>query len=762
MTATFALRSVASIAIAACLASPAVGQERAVSAAPLEAGGEADASRIIVTTKTSETSLLNYAGSARIVGTEELDARAFQDLSSLSYTAPNASLDAIGTFRGVANFAIRGLGINSSIPSIDPSVGLFVDGVYMGINAGTVLDMLDVERVEILRGPQGVAFGRNTTGGAVLVGTADPHEQFGGSARLSLEGPVDGGRGGPTVSARATVTGPLGGGFSVRLAALHSDDAGYFRNQFDGRKLGGAETNVVRGGLAYRGTALTVIAKGEWSSSEGDGAPSHNNGLFARDSFAISVNQRGFHDSEGGFASLRADLELGGGVLTNIAGWRDYSLITRNDIDSTPVKLFESDTATDQQQWSNELTYAIDTGSLSMVAGAYVLSQQVGYDEARDLTGLGGTLQYGGGLQDHDTYGLFGQFDIDVSDTITLSAGLRWTREEKQAVITYVRARAACSVIAGTCPVTGELVAGENNGFTDARNWESFSPRIAASWHVSDDAQVYASWARGHRSGGYNLRITQPLAFEQIAAANGSPAFDEERVDSFELGAKWASADGLAYLQGAVFWNTVDDLQRELNVPSATSGLAQSVYNTADARIRGAELEGWLQPAPGLALSAHVGLTDAQYRRVFLDLTGDNAVTAADLALDLPRAPEWSWGGSIGYEAPLSAAVDFSADVFFQHRSAFAYTDNNWGFNSASDRLDASLALELADQGLTFRLYGRNLLDEVQFGGDTQLPFGGGAFSDGNNRPFDPAPAAGTFSPLAKGRVIGVELGAQF
>ena len=211
MTATFALRSVASVAIVACLASPAVGQERAGTAAPLVAGAEADASRIIVTTKTSETSLLDYTGSARIVGTEELDARAFQDLSSLSYTAPNASLDAIGTFPGVANFAIRGLGINSSIPSIDPSVGLFVDGVYMGINAGTVLDMLDVERVEILRGPQGVAFGRNTTGGAVLVGTADPQEQFGGSARLSLEGPVDGGRGGPTVSARAMVTGPLGG-----------------------------------------------------------------------------------------------------------------------------------------------------------------------------------------------------------------------------------------------------------------------------------------------------------------------------------------------------------------------------------------------------------------------------------------------------------------------------------------------------------------------------------------------------------------------
>ena len=739
-------------ALALLAAAPALAQE---------AGG-ADAEEIIVTTKDRGARLLDFAGSARVVGADELDARAFQDLSSLSYAAPNVSLDAIGTFRGVANFAIRGLGINSSIPSIEPSVGLFVDGVYQGINAGTVLDMVDVARVDIVRGPQGVAFGRNTTGGAVMVQTADPQEEFSGSVRLGLEGPVDGGRGGNTVSGRAMVTGPIGGGFSIRLAGLHADDEGYFRNLFDGEAMGGSVTTALRGGIAYRGPGLTLVAKAEWTGSHGDGAPTHSNGLFARNTFQVSVNQRGFHDSDNTAISLRTEVEIGNGLLTNITGWRDYRLETRNDIDSTPTKLFESDTVTDQSQVSNELTYALDAGPVHLVAGTYYFGQHVGYDEFRDLTGLGSTLQYGGGRQQQQSYALFGQLEYDLSEAVSLSGGLRWTREEKNAAITYVRTRAACSAIDSTCPITGERVAGEHNGFTDDAVWQAFSPRVAASWHVSDDAQVYASWARGQRSGGYNLRITQPAAFEQIAAANGTPAFDEETVDSFELGSKWQSADGVAYLQGALFWNQVDNLQRELNVPSLTSGLAQSVYNTADARIRGGELEAWLRPAAGLSLSANLGLTDADYRRVFLDLTGDNAINAADLALALPRAPQWSWGGSLAYEATLSDAVDLSADVFFQHRSAFAYTDNNWGFNSASDRLDASLTLEMADQGMTFRLFGRNLLDEVQFGGDTQLPFGGGPFSDGNNRAFDPAPAAGTFSPLAKGRVVGLELGAEF
>ncbi len=739
-------------ALAMLAAAPALAQAEVADDEPV----------IIVTTKDRGATILDYTGSVRAVGIAELDARAFQDLSNLSYAAPNVSLDAIGTFRGVANFAIRGLGINSSIPSIDPAVGLFVDGVYQGINAGSVLDLVDVARVDIVRGPQGVAFGRNTTGGAVMVQTADPADEFAASARLSLEGSVDSGRGGTMATGRAMITGPIGGGFSLRLAGLQSDDAGYFRNQFDGDAMGGSLTSAVRGGLAYRGEGLFVVAKAEWTNSQGDGAPTHSNGRFARNTFEVSVNQRGFHDSDNTALSLRAEVEVGDGLLTNITGWRDYHLATRNDIDSTPTKLFESDTVTDQQQWSNELTYALDSGPLHLVLGTYVLAQDVGYDEFRDLTGLGSTLQYGGGVQEQESYALFGQLEYDLSEAFTLSGGLRWTREEKAATITYVRARAACSAIEGTCPVTGERVAGEHNGFTDAAVWEAFSPRIAASFKPSDDAQIYVSWARGQRSGGYNLRITQPLAFEQIAAALGTPAFDEETVDSFELGAKWQSADGFAYLQGALFWNEVDNLQRELNVPSLSSGLAQSVYNTADARIRGGELEAWLRPADGLTVSANLGLTDADYRRVFLDLTGDNAITAADLALALPRAPEWSWGGSLGYETPLADGVELSADLFFQHRSAFAYTDNNWGFNSASDRVDASLALELADQRLTFRLYGRNLLDEVQFGGDTQLPFGGGAFSDGNNRPFDPAPAAGTFSPLAKGRVIGVELAAEF
>jgi iron complex outermembrane receptor protein len=723
-------------------------------------GGAApdDERQIVVSAKNPGDNPLDFAAPISVIPESVLHERQVQDLSSVSYAVPNVSLDTIGTFKGVANFAIRGLGINSSIPSIDPAVGLFVDGIYQGINAGTVFDLLDVKKITIMSGPQGVAFGRNTTGGAVLVGTNGPSWDWEGKARLGYEGPVDGGRGTGMATVRAVASGPLSDRVAIRLAALHSSDGGYFENLFDGSNFGVAKTTVLRGGLALRPSdRLALTFKGEWTGSHGDGATTKNNGQHARDDFGMSVNEEGFYDSDGASATLKAEYELGEGELTNLFGWRDYKLSTRNDIDSSPVTIFHSDTRTEQKQWSNELYYAADHGPLAVTAGGYIFHQTIGYDEARDLA----TDAFGGGRQDHDVYGLFGEIAWEPVEVITLTGGLRWSREEKSAVVTYVRPRLPCSAIDGTCPVTGQNLPGENNGFTDSRAWDNFIPRLSLAFRPSDDSTLYAGWSRGLRSGGYNLRITQPGAFEQVAAALGSPAFDEEKVDSFTLGTKWHQSDS-NWIGAELFWTEVDGMQRELNVPSLSSGLAQSVYNTADARIRGGEIQAVVEAADGLSLSANVGYIDAEYRRIFFDLNSDNVIDAADLALALPRAPEWTWGGSAVWEEELGSSATLVASAWFQHRAPYAYTDNNWGFNSASDRLDASLALQLDERGLTLTFYGRNLLDEVQFGGDTQLPFGGGPFSDGNNRPFDPHPAAGTFSPVNKGRVVGVELAVDF
>ena len=220
---------------------------------------------------------------------ESLDALKVRDVQGLTYSAPNVSLDQIGTSRGTANFSIRGLGINSSIPSIDPTVGVFVDGVYLGNNAGVVFDLFDLESVEILRGPQGVLFGRNVTGGAVLINTGNPTDYLTGKFRAAVDGPfVDGGRGGANYTVSGVVSGPLvEDTLLFKLGAYYNKDEGYFTNLFDGSNHGEAETMILRGALEGRFGDLTLTGKLDYFESDGDGPSAQNRGTFDRDSFRL-------------------------------------------------------------------------------------------------------------------------------------------------------------------------------------------------------------------------------------------------------------------------------------------------------------------------------------------------------------------------------------------------------------------------------------------------------------------------------------------
>ena len=763
---TIVLRASLLLAGISLLGMPAHGQ--APAQAPDQAGSTIDdLNAPIVVTATKKVDAENVqdvplAVTAFNAGT--LQALKVRDIQSLSYAMPGVSLDQVGTARGTANFSIRGLGINSSIPSIDPTVGTFVDGVYLGVNSGVVFDLFDLASVEVLRGPQGILFGRNTTGGAVLINTGDPTYTWQAKLRGSGEGPIDAGRGGASMTMQGTVSGPIGGGFAIKLGAYHNSDGGYFKNLFNNADLGKAETDILRGGLSYRGDRLRVVAKAEYFDSHGDGALGQNHGLFARNTFNLSLDHSGYYRARSHFATVRADYEPGQGKITNIFGYRYYRQATDNDIDSTPNFLFHSVTGLRQQQLSDELRYAGTFGPVQLTTGGYVFHQTVAYTEDRKIPPSSPLIFYGGGRQAHDVLGLFAAADIALAPTLTLNTGLRWSKETKDAQVTYVRPRVACSVVDGTCPFTGKnsLIPTENNGFADRRSWSTFAPKLGLSWQPMRQVLGYASWTRGYRSGGYNFRITAPAAFEAIAAANGSPAFDQEKVDTYELGLKLQTQDRRGTLNLAAYRTQVKNMQREINVSSPGAGVAQSIYNTADSRISGAEAEARFALTPQLLVSANVGYIDAKYTRVLLDISGDGVVGAADLALALPRVPKWTWGLGVVHELALGGNSRIVSRVNFQHRDAYAYTDSNFGFVEKSDNLEANVTWNLPVKGFSLSLYGKNLLDQVQFGGDTQIPFGAGPFSDGNNRPFDPRPAAGTFSPLAKGRVIGAEVAIEF
>lgn len=773
MTNCFAsLSTLALLGAGMALAPEAAIAQDAADTAAQEDQSALEALNVIVVTGTKTQNAENVQDVPLAVtafNASSLEALKVRDVQSLTYSAPNVSLDQVGTSRGTANFSIRGLGINSSIPSIDPTVGVFVDGVYLGFNGGVVFDLFDIDSVEILRGPQGVLFGRNVTGGAVLINTGNPTDYFSGKFRAAVDGPfADGGRGGANYTVSGVVSGPIvEDTLLFKLGAYYNEDEGYFTNLFDGSNHGAAETKILRGALEGRFGDLMLRGKLDYFTSEGDGPSGQNRGRFDRDSFDFSINNPGSYDNEIWTGSLTAEWDIGPGTLTNIFGYRSYSATTDGDIDATPLTLFHSSTETEQEQYSNELRYAVSTDAFDLTFGGFWFDQSIAYTEVRVLPPVTALTFYGGGAQDHEVLGAFANGQFNLTDALSVIAGIRWSREEKDAGVTYVRPRlTACSVVQGTCPTTGTnpvpfTTGTENNGFEDRKSWSNWSPKLGLQYEFAD-GQLYAHWTRGYRSGGYNFRITNAQVFENVVvpATDDNFYFDEEKVDNYEIGGKFQTADGSFTLNAAAYITKVANMQREVNQSSPTAGVSQFILNTADATINGVEAEARMRLSPSFMITANMGVIDADYDKILFDISGDGLVSDADVALKLPRVPDVTWGVGLIHELDLGSS-EILTRINYQYRDEFAYTDSNFGWIQDASNLDANITWNTPVDGLSLSIYGKNLFDEVQAGGDTQVPFGG-ALSDGNNRPFDPRPAAGTFSPLSKGRQIGAEVSFSF
>ena len=700
---------------------------------------------IRVTARKREESMQDAPLSVSVLSTEQIDALQVRDLTSLAVGLPNVALDDVGTTRGVANFSIRGLGITASIPSIDPTVGVFVDGVYMGLNNGIVFDMFDLESIEVLRGPQGILFGRNVTGGAILLNTKKPGDELEFKLRAAADA---GGEGGMNRYLMGAVGGPIGDTFAAKLTAYYNEDDGWFKNLATGNDHGAINQLMIRPVIVWTPTdKLEITARYEYSDIDGDGpsSQSHTNGFGVDgspishnpDSFDYAIDEEGFQTNETNFFSLEIDWSVGAtGTITNIFGWRDYSGTALSDIDAQPVPFFHGSFGSEAEQISNELRYNSSIGDkTNLTVGLYYFKNDIEYAESRFL--LGGALtQDGGGLYGVETMAAFASMDYDISDTVTLTAGLRYTSEEKDAQIATLpfNTNNPCDVLEGTCAYD----------FVDSKSWTNVSPKIGATVAASDDTTLYGHWTRGFRSGGYNLRNT---AGDTVANPPGP--FDEETVDNFEFG--WKRDFDRGRLNGAVFFNKIQDMQADINFSDPVSGVVQVIKNTADAEILGIELDGVYSLATNFVVTGSIGMIDAQYTKVLYDLNGDGVINQEDLNLSLKRAPELTYAIGFNWDVDIGSWGYMSARASFAHRDETAWSEDNRAYVPEQDIVDAGLSFSSNDGMWVFALYGKNLTNEVKWGGDTQLP-----------SMLGPAPLGGTFSPLAKGRMYGAEVTVTF
>ncbi|HEY8385739.1 MAG TPA: TonB-dependent receptor [Porticoccaceae bacterium] len=627
------------------------------------------------------------------VSGEQIEAMFATNLTDVGMSMPNVRLDDSGAFAGGMNFTVRGMGFNSSIASVEPTVGLFVDGMYVGANLGSFGDTFDTESVEVLRGPQGTLFGRNVTGGAVVMNSRRPTGEFGGVLRGGV------GSGGRMMTG-VGVEGPLTETLAGKIYAQYSDRDGDFDNVATGKDHGEEEVTFVRPMARWQASSgLTIDVIGEYGKHKGEG----NNGRFVevpgemlyeqgarapRATDKLSLNYDGFTEVEWKQLVVDANWEVAGGTFTSVTGYRDVSYASAIDSDATALETAHALNVMDQDQFSQELCFnarALDE-RLDYTIGLYYFEQEV--DQLYHVFFFGSSNQRSRGTLKHHTASLFAQGDYELLSNVYLTLGGRYTWEEKKAR----NARTPDCDLALNCILSD----------TGKETWSNFTPKVGLSWQASEDLLFYGSWSRGFRSGGYNIRTT--------GTNESAGPYDEEEVEAWELGMKSEWWNGRARVNAAIFRNQYEELQRTVNL-----GLVNFISNVAEATVEGVELDITLLPTDNLAVNFAVGYLDAEYDSYpALDVNGDG-VPDPDLAkgLKLIRAPEWSYSASVIYDMSLGDAGNVSTRIAYTYNDETPANDANTYFTPDWEVWDASITWTPASgDNLRVSLWGKNLGNE--------------------------------------------------
>ena len=661
-------------------------------------------------------------------GAAQIDALFVKKIDDLSYLMPNVQLEAVGTFPGVQNFSIRGQGINSSIPSVDPTVGVFVDGVYMGTTYGVVIDTFDLESVEVLRGPQGLLFGRNVTGGAVVLRNARPDGDPGVRIRLSA---TDKDQYGLAAAFEGSLVEDTLAG---KIVVYYDDDSGYYDAPVVGRNVGEMQTTIIRPTLLWTPSDDTdVTFSFETGKSEGDGAIWTNvtaQRAGALDDFSSITNDAGYTDMSWDQAMVEVNVaNYGSGTLTNIFGWRRVEADSATDIDGINLPIFFVPGNTSQKQISNELRWSGSvTENWDATIGTYYFEQDMTYREGRYIQVV--LLRALGGDMSSENFGLFVNNDVHVNDTLTVSAGLRYTLESKDARI--------ISGVGGGC---ADVVTFDCSFDTLNGHWDNITPKLGFRWAFADNSQLYGFWSKGYRSGGFNFRNAKPNIIPP------GPTQEEEN-NTFEVGLKTDLMDGRMRLNIAAFQNKIDGMQRELNMPDADVVVLQATINAGDVTIKGIEVDFVALITDTFSVNLSYGWQDGEYDSLDpfvpaieaqLRLAGVLGPTDVVIGNELPRLAPSNYSLGISWDIPLGEGlINFAANHSYRERHP--YNDSNTEFFEDQERTNASINWFLPGDSWQVSLYGRNLGDEANWGNLTSIA---GLYTAG---------------PMKPGRTLGLEV----
>lgn len=626
---------------------------------------------------------------------------------------------------GQPYFAVRGLGINEFSGNTDSPVAIHMDDVYLSKAAQATMASFDIERIEVLKGPQGTLFGRNTTGGSVNIITNKPSQDFSAGLdvtaanyqRVDLDGHING-----------AITETVSGRFSF---TRKKNSEGIVRNTFNNDRIGGADSWAARAQLLWEpsdttqvlfsytatqddsqplpyghrgaidpltGTVCSAYADGSLTSS----TPGCSNFLGFQDTdndpFTVNTNKPNQLKNEGDLAVLKIEQDVGGLLLTSVTGYSTFTRDHFEDTAATPSRYAEINWYNDIEEFTQEIRLNSDSdGDLNWVAGLYYQ-----YDEVEvvnslasvDLLGLFRSAEY---TQKTEAAAIFGQFDYAVSDDLEFILGLRYSRENKELEGRALLQPGSIEPLAPKSRLTSPNVVLVDTGGNPAEIDDSdISWKLGVNYHPNEETLTYASITKGFKSGGFEGGFPSP--------GSGFNAFDAEEITAYDVGVKTYLLDRTLSINAAAFHYDYKNAQVNADIPSIPIPVTT---NAEGAQYDGAEIDLWWRPAEGLDVKVGVGYLDGVY--------GEFSSGGVSQAGNTPvNSPEFTATSLLRYEKNITdnmnlillADVKWTDDKFLESSNSLVSVQESYAL------FGGRVSLESISQGWNVSLWGKNLGNE--------------------------------------------------
>ncbi|MGL5839256.1 MAG: TonB-dependent receptor [Sphingorhabdus sp.] len=772
-------------ALAGLWAAPAFAQTDPAKPAAEVAADDGQLAEIVVTARKRAESVQDVPVAITAYSSQQLQERQIVNVFDLGTTTPSLTIYQSGNGPQTGQVSIRGLSQLDTLITLDAPVGLYIDGVYRARQTGSLAALVDVERVEVLKGPQGTLFGRNTTGGAISITTKAPEYstslsgavRYGTNNQFDVEGVVNL----PIIADKMAFRGVI----------ATSDNDGFGRNLLSGTRQDKVKSRYYRAALRFDpADDVTLTLSGDYAKldaasaapklvsvnplsglatdqglqatlaeialSQGLFTPTFDPDLVAAyrlfSSFqAGSIRQNSSnYVTPGGFGGDRSDselwgiaasleMDLGPAIVRSISAYRSVAGTNGFDLDGTPFTILKADTSTTSNQFSQELQLlgkAFDN-RLDWIVGAFYF-RETGTDQSSNsaletvalfdprVTNPGQTV----GDVLNESWALFAQGSYKLTDRLSITGGLRYSSD--------LRAVKLVQLQAGVCAVPSSLIASGAVCQTDQSDrFNDWSWTFGLDYKFSDDVLVYAKTNRGYKSGGQNLRARATIA--------AFSPFKPETVTDIEVGLKSEFWDRRARVNVAAFNSWYRDIQRTTLVPvivdDTVTGTSTVITNAAKGYLRGFEVEVTVLPVKGFRVSGNLAYVKSGYDSFPDAIFGDRK------SEPFPYAPRWTYSLSAGYDHEVSGFGVFSASADWAWTDRVNFDRGGPGdFEPSYGLLNARLALRDIDDRWSVSLFGKNLTDKDYFSGRLGL---------GSNLGY-------VIGYAGRPRTFGIELRGQF